>query len=384
MKRTTIGVLTLLAALLGGSSTSYTDYRIGDTDQIQGKQYKSALMRDSSQNVLMAYASSESRSSLDLALSSHPPFPNKELVVQNQLRLIVFSPHPDDETLSSAGLIQRVLSKGGQVRIVFITNGDGFLDGVRCEFDRQETTSQDFIEYGKIRHTEALQALHELGLQPGDGIFLGFPDDGIDDLLDGHWSKNKPFISPHTRFDHPQYKESFSRWVKYAANDLRGEIERILTDFSPDWVVLPDPRDAHPDHSSTGVFVLDALRKLKQDENSSFADIQAFTYLVHYFDYPASTKWLAEIGSDGVGGSPAAYRVLSESKWFCLPITSEELAVKRRALSAHQSQYEPLFNALLKQFLIRYELFSHMETSQIMSVPTEYAAWFEKKNRLAR
>ncbi len=384
LKRTAIGAMALFVLLPVWSSYSHAECKIGNLEHTQDNLHKSTAMRNAGQSLQLAYELGESRSPSDKPSSPYPTFPNRELVVQNQLRMIVFSPHPDDETLSSGGLIQRVLSKGGQVRVVFITNGDGFLDGVRCEFDRQETTSQDFIEYGRMRHKEALQALHELGLQPGDGIFLGFPDDGIDDLLDGHWSKHKPFISPHTRFDHPQYKESFNRWVKYSANDLRGEIERILTNFSPDWVVLPDPRDNHPDHSSTGIFVLDSLRKLKQDGNPSFANVQAFTYLVHYPGYPETSEWLSKIGNDGVGGSPAAYRALSEASWHCLPITSEELAAKRRALAAHESQFAPLYDPLLKYFLIRYELFFRMESSHIMSIPIEYAEWFEQKNRMAR
>ena len=40
-------------------------------------------------------------------------------------RLMVFSPHPDDESLAAAGLIQRVLSLGGSVKVVFMTSGDG-------------------------------------------------------------------------------------------------------------------------------------------------------------------------------------------------------------------------------------------------------------------
>src|SRR5512143_3590489 len=52
-------------------------------------------------------------------------FAKKELQVPSHLRLMVFAPHPDDETLGAGGLIQRVLATGGKVRVVFVTNGDG-------------------------------------------------------------------------------------------------------------------------------------------------------------------------------------------------------------------------------------------------------------------
>src|SRR5262252_4115942 len=39
--------------------------------------------------------------------------------------LLVISPHPDDETLCCAGVIQRVVHAGGRVSVVWITSGDG-------------------------------------------------------------------------------------------------------------------------------------------------------------------------------------------------------------------------------------------------------------------
>jgi hypothetical protein len=48
-----------------------------------------------------------------------------EVQVTRPIRLMVFAPHPDDETLAAGGLIQRVLARDGQVRVVFVTNGDG-------------------------------------------------------------------------------------------------------------------------------------------------------------------------------------------------------------------------------------------------------------------
>ncbi len=39
--------------------------------------------------------------------------------------LLVVAPHPDDETLCCAGVIQRVLRSGGRASVVWITSGDG-------------------------------------------------------------------------------------------------------------------------------------------------------------------------------------------------------------------------------------------------------------------
>lgn len=299
----------------------------------------------------------------------------EELHVPAHVRLMVFAPHPDDETLAAAGLIQRVLAGGGKVRVVFVTNGDGYVDAVRHAVKGARASTTDFIQYGERRHQEALRALHELGVPTHDALFLGFPDDGIDDLWAGHWSTRKPYTSPYTRFDRPRYKESVSHRVEYAGADLEGEIKRTVRDFAPDWVVLPDPRDRHPDHCTTGVFVLDALRKLRQEGDGPVGRMQAFTYLVHAPDYPASPAWIKEIAGAGVGGSATAGRTLATTRWVNLPVTKPELDAKQAAVAAYQSQVQ-VMNPFLRQFVRPVELFGQLDAKQVMSVPYEYAARF--------
>ena len=298
-----------------------------------------------------------------------------ELQVPKDLRVLVFAPHPDDETLGAGGLIQRVQAQGGTVRVVFVTNGDAYVDGVRREVRRMQTSATDFIEYGKRRHDEAVRALRHVGLTTGEAVFLGFPDDGIDDLWAGHWSVQRPYTSPYTRSDRPPYRESLSRDVEYAGADLQGEITRTLRSFRPDWVVMPDPRDRHPDHCTTGVFVLNALRKLRHEGAAPFARTQVLTYLVHYPDYPATPTWMKEIEGAGVGGSLTARRTLSAARWLHLPLNAAEQLGKRSAVSEYQSQIE-VMNPFLKQFLGAYELFGQLDAAQVMTVPAEYAARF--------
>src|SRR5262249_48853852 len=163
-----------------------------------------------------ASTTSSAPSPFGVPSAARPPLllSTKELVIPSDIRLMVFAPHPDDETLGAGGLIQRVLARGGAVRVVFVTNGDGYVDGVRCAVHRDQTSTADFIEYGRRRHDEAARALHRLGLSAADAVFLGFPDDGIDDLWSAHWSAQRPYTSPYTRFDRPAYQESLSRDVE--------------------------------------------------------------------------------------------------------------------------------------------------------------------------
>ena len=267
-----------------------------------------------------------------------------------------------------------MLEGEGKVRVVFVTNGDGYTYAVRLRVKNAHLSAKDFIEYGKKRQEEAVQALCELGLQPEDATFLGFPDDGIDDLWESYWSNLQPFISPHTLFDRP-HRKGLNRWVKYSGVSLRDEIERVIKEFSPDWVVLPDPRDYHPDHAAAGVFVLDALRTIYSDEDTLPARV--LTYLVHYKDYPLASQWSKEISSTGVGGfSKVSGKTLADTNWITLPLSPEEVEGKRRALLSHASQLQML-QWFFRNFLLPSEMYGSLDLTQVITVPLEYAAYYK-------
>ena len=297
-----------------------------------------------------------------------------KLSVPPGAKVMIFVPHPDDESIAASGLIQRVLEKDGKVRVVFLTNGDGYVYAVRLRVKNARITAKDFIEYGKRRQEEAVQALCELGLQPEDALFLGFPDAGIDDLWESYWSDVKPFISPHTLFDRP-HRRGMSRWEKYSGVSLRDEVEEAIKEFSPDWVVLPDPRDYHPDHATAGVFVLDALRTIYTSEDTLPAKV--LTYLVHYKDYPHAAEWSKEISITGVGGySTVSGKTLANTKWMTLPLSAEEVEGKRRALVAHNTQFQML-QVFFRNFLLPAEMYGSLDLIQVITVPQEYAAYYK-------
>ncbi len=303
-----------------------------------------------------------------------PYMPHQVLDVPRGVRVMIFSPHPDDESLAASGLIQRVVEKGGKVRVVFVTNGDGYEEALRLRLKKAKISAQDFIDYGKRRQQEATNAACTLGLHPDDVVFLGFPDDGIDDLWESYWSKLKPFVSPHTLFDRPQRKGK-KRWVKYSGVELDQEIARVLTEFKPDWVVLPDPRDFHPDHAATGVFVLDALRGVHQEPKPPFAPRQVLTYLVHFKDYPHDAQWAKIIPASGIGTCKRSAKTLANARWMALPLSPEEVEGKRRALLSHASQIE-ILGDFFKSFLLPCELFARLDMKQVITVPQEYAAYY--------
>ena len=138
---------------------------------------------------------------------------------------------------------------------------------------------------------------------------------------------------------------------------------------------MPDPRDRHPDHCTTAVFVLSALRQLRQEDPHQFAGTRVLTYLVHSPDYPASPTWVNGLAGAGVGGSGAAGDVLAGTAWVSLPLSSVEFSNKQVAVSDYRSQMQ-VMNSFLAQFLRSVELFAELTGPQVMVVPQEYAARF--------
>jgi LmbE family N-acetylglucosaminyl deacetylase len=82
---------------------------------------------------------------------------------------IVFSPHPDDETLGCGGTLIRKIRAGAPVDIVFLTDG--------CRSHRQFLSGNDLRE---IRAREALAAARKLGVGEEHVIFLGIENGKLD------------------------------------------------------------------------------------------------------------------------------------------------------------------------------------------------------------
>jgi LmbE family N-acetylglucosaminyl deacetylase len=255
-----------------------------------------------------------------------------EPVLSKNTRLMVFSPHPDDESLAAAGLIQRVLSLGGAVKVVFMTTGDGFPEGVEKETRIARPTAQDYRNYGKLRKKEARQALRTLGMKKQDVVFLNFPDGGLRNLLQKHWLDRYPYFrSPFTLEDRPQLDDTVLPNIEFNGEDVKREIEKLLLDFHPSLIAVADPRDRHPDHCSTYYFISKSLKTYRK--NYPTFDPTILSFLVHFRQWP--------IGSGaGVAAllNPPEGFPQRESEWISLALSDEELANKRRCLMEYQTQ----------------------------------------------
>lgn len=140
-------------------------------------------------------------------------------------KLLIFSPHPDDESLGAGGLIIQSLKNDAKVKVVEVTDGN-----------KQGRANQ--------RKEEVKKALQILGLGEENIIFLN--------LSDGKLSQEK---------------------------DLDKIFLKIIQDFQPTYVLTAHPADEHPDHSKTGQNIQKAI------EESNLKP-QVYEYLIHFPRYP--------------------------------------------------------------------------------------------------
>src|ERR1041385_752057 len=108
-----------------------------------------------------------------------PTVPLLRLYPTPNTRLLVLSPHPDDETIAAAGVLQRVQSAGGHVRVVVMTSGDAFPPAVERAEPGTTADAGDLRRFGRRREQESRRAMDLLGVPPSEVTFLGFPDEGL-------------------------------------------------------------------------------------------------------------------------------------------------------------------------------------------------------------
>lgn len=275
-------------------------------------------------------------------------------------RLLVVAPHCDDETLSSAGLIQKVLSEGGQVRVVLVTNGDGSFTGTMVEFRKLYPTMRDYLQAGSLRQQESLNALQSLGVAPEDVIFLSYPDRGTLPLWEQFWDDSNPYRSPFTKLTRSPYARTYNPQAVYSGHSLLSDLRSILNDFQPDTVVAPHPNDAHPDHWVSGAFTTLAIATQERQTRP-----RLLLYLVHRGAYPLPRGYLPFAPL-----LPPLELVNSTCTWGKVTLTDEFVEQKGQAIELYKSQL-PLLGSFLRSFVRQNELFCELAPPSVARLVPE-------------
>lgn len=271
------------------------------------------------------------------------------IAVVADTRLLVVAPHPDDETLGTGGLMQRVREAGGRVHVVYLTDGDGYPEGVRVEDHVESPTAADYRGYGRRRRAEARAALNTLKLGRYSYTFLGFPDGGLCRLTRQYWSERRTaYRSPYTRLDRPPRGEQIVPATEYRGEDLTQELARIIADYRPTLLLVPRREDQHADHCAAWYFVADALGDVKRVHPDFETDL--VNYIVHWNAWPFE-------GEESRRLPPPPGLRGGASGWIELRLTAAEQKAKRDALQRYQTQ-ERMMSWFLDSFARANEIFS--------------------------
>ncbi|MGD0574434.1 MAG: PIG-L family deacetylase [Anaerolineales bacterium] len=283
------------------------------------------------------------------------PFP--DLPIDRIHRLLVVAPHPDDEIIAAGGLIQRVLGSGGQVKVVFVTNGDGQRFAPLVVDGHVRSDPQAYVDLGEQRQREALAALRDLEVDSQDVFFLGYPDRGVGEMWDQDWTRDCPYRSAYTAVVRSPYPTTFDPGSTYCGSDLVSDLQTILKVYRPDTILLPHPDDSHPDHRGTSNFARLAII-LQNGENPGYQPL-VLAYLVHYGQYPQPRG--LHLQEDLV---PPTSLLQNGATWMELALDPAELAAKSAALRSYRSQ-ERLAKSFLSSFVREDEVYLEMPLLQV-------------------
>ncbi|GEM86259.1 PIG-L deacetylase family protein [Meiothermus granaticius] len=257
-------------------------------------------------------------------------------------RLLVLSPHPDDEALCCAGAMQQALKAGAQVYVVWFTNGDGFEWDAMLLGHTPRPGPQALRQLAATRQAEARAAARILGVPEAHLFFLGYPDQGLARLLREY--RSRPYISRYTALSWVPYGGNLTPGSLYTGENLERDFKRVLDRVQPTQVLAPSPQDAHPDHRAVAELALQVLAARGESERLRY-------WIVHGgLEWPLPKGLHPTLPLE----PPPRGRGL---EWTSLPLSQDEATKKLQAIQAHHTQMR-LLGRFMRAFVRQNELFS--------------------------
>jgi len=251
--------------------------------------------------------------------------------------IVVFAPHPDDEVIGCAGIIMQALARGAQVKVVAITNGDGFPAAAAGVTHKpvDQVGPDDFLTLSRLRQTESRTALEILGGRAADLIVFGYPDSDLGNLYDS--TDDKVFRQQFTKknetyalIQKDYHTSVHGKPAPYQRSSVLGDLVELLTTLQPTEIYVTDETDGHIDHRAAFWFVRDAARQVGY--KGAF-----YTYLVHglpSWPFPPEITPNLRFESRKVDGEVAP-RGLPWPPPRRVPLTREQAQRKLESIQAH-------------------------------------------------
>jgi LmbE family N-acetylglucosaminyl deacetylase len=257
-------------------------------------------------------------------------------------RVLIVAPHPDDETLCCAGVMQRVHQAGGQVSVVWLTSGDASRMTLLLIGHTLFASASEARAIGTRRMAEARAATALLGVAPSRQLFLGYPDRGLLPLLGAY--RSQAYTSGTTGAAAVPYADALAPGHPYTGQSLQEDFTQAVRQLGPTLILAPSPLDAHPDHRAAGVL-------------AAAVSAQLGTVIpVRYWIVHGGEGWPSPRGlSPGVPLTPAPLGAVLRPTPFVLSYAEEDR--KLTALQTYVTQMQVLGPFLLA-FVRTTELFS--------------------------
>ena len=238
-------------------------------------------------------------------------------------RVIVFSPHPDDDVISMGGTIRRLIQQGHDVHIAYETSGNiavadeevslymHFING----FNQLFANGSD--EVIRIRYQEIMNYLKQKTAGDSDNHSILT----VKGLIRRGEARNACYynhiLKDHIHFlDLPFYESGKIEKLPVTEKDVQ-IVQELIADIQPHQIyVAADLADPHGTHRKCTDVVLAAVEEEKK----------------------AGATWLADCRIWMYRGAWAEWDIADIE--MCVPMSPEELLEKRNAILRHQSQME--------------------------------------------
>jgi LmbE family N-acetylglucosaminyl deacetylase len=301
--------------------------------------------------------------------------PVQNLQIGQGERLLILAPHPDDETLSAAGVVQQVFQRGGTVRSVVITAGDAYVGAIVEATGKANPARSDYLNYGEQRLEESRNVAKFLGKGFVHLDLLGFSDGSIYDMLVTHWQRTHPDKSDYTGFNRVPYREAEDRGTAQDGQDLRNELLAILKDTKPTLIVFPDVMENDSDHAGLGMFALLAVNDWLEGHTPPHHDPRLLAYLIHWrHDWPPGSALDNPIDqSDQPLYLPDDLPLRGHVR-SCLNLSKEEIVTKRNALALYKTQQKAMA-PFLEAFVHTNECFTQIKSVDIRGIDNVVKQW---------
>lgn len=273
--------------------------------------------------------------------------------------ILVVAPHPDDDLITSAGIIHGAVLRGDDVVVVYMTNGD--IAGKAHGLERQD---------------EAVSGQARLGVAEQKLIFLGYPDAALREIHDNYQDPN----SVYTYFNGysttygarglggtDYHSHVFGTPANYNAPNIVADLKHVLDTYRPDQIFTTAFEDTHPDHKLTYVFLNEALDALEPEAPGYYPTMHKT--LVHV-EGETDSGW-AEPDPEALTPEPPNMHLLQALHWADRASINvdEHLQdaaflqnLKAKAIVSHASQGGEDPNGYLQSFVHKDEFFWVEET----------------------